>query len=123
MCAGKIYALKQMSKAHIIDNKLVAHVHREKNVSKGAQLGFAGCRRWGTGANLLAMLLGLCRHLRLHYAAVYSLEAYQCRHAVRLHRCVTTTRSRSTCCAVLCFAAVHVGVQQPLAGQLGVNST
>lgn len=31
--AGKIYALKQMSKAHIIDNKLVAHVHREKNVS------------------------------------------------------------------------------------------
>lgn len=35
MCslAGKPYALKQMSKAHIIDNKLVAHVHREKNVS------------------------------------------------------------------------------------------
>lgn len=31
--AGKVYALKQMSKAHIIDNKLVAHVHREKNVS------------------------------------------------------------------------------------------
>lgn len=28
---GKVYALKQMSKAHIIDNKLVAHVHREKN--------------------------------------------------------------------------------------------
>lgn len=33
LCAGKIYALKQMSKGHIIDNKLVAHVHREKNVS------------------------------------------------------------------------------------------
>jgi serine/threonine protein kinase len=29
---GGVYALKQMSKAHIIDNKLVAHVHREKKV-------------------------------------------------------------------------------------------
>jgi len=34
--AGKIYALKQMAKAHILDNKLVAHVHREKNVSTRA---------------------------------------------------------------------------------------
>jgi hypothetical protein len=32
--AGKVYALKQMSKAHIIDNKLVAHVHREKKVCR-----------------------------------------------------------------------------------------
>lgn len=37
LCAGKIYALKQMSKGHIIDNKLVAHVHREKNVSGRVQ--------------------------------------------------------------------------------------
>lgn len=36
MPAGKIYALKQMAKAHILDNKLVAHVHREKNVSTRA---------------------------------------------------------------------------------------
>lgn len=27
---GGTYALKQMSKAHIVNNKLVAHVHREK---------------------------------------------------------------------------------------------
>lgn len=30
---GASYALKQMSKGHIVDNKLVAHVHREKKVS------------------------------------------------------------------------------------------
>lgn len=30
---GSTYALKQMSKGHIVDNKLVAHVHREKKVS------------------------------------------------------------------------------------------
>jgi cGMP-dependent protein kinase len=29
---GSTYALKQMSKGHIIDNKLVTHVHREKKV-------------------------------------------------------------------------------------------
>jgi hypothetical protein len=31
-----VFALKQMSKAHIIDNKLVAHVHREKKVRRPA---------------------------------------------------------------------------------------
>jgi serine/threonine protein kinase len=29
---GGSYALKQMAKGHIVDNKLVAHVHREKKV-------------------------------------------------------------------------------------------
>jgi hypothetical protein len=52
--AGKIYALKQMSKAHIIDNKLVAHVHREKNVS--GQHSWAG---WHAGRSLLCKAL-LC---------------------------------------------------------------
>lgn len=31
---GSTYALKQMSKGHIVDNKLVAHVHREKKVGQ-----------------------------------------------------------------------------------------
>jgi cGMP-dependent protein kinase len=31
---GGSYALKQMAKGHIVDNKLVAHVHREKKVGQ-----------------------------------------------------------------------------------------
>jgi uncharacterized protein YoaH (UPF0181 family) len=49
--AGKVYALKQMSKAHIIDNKLVAHVHREKNVSRI-------CRVLSTGISVGRAVIG-----------------------------------------------------------------
>lgn len=39
---GSSYALKQMSKGHIIDNKLVAHVHREKKVRRIAHTSVQG---------------------------------------------------------------------------------
>lgn len=75
--AGKIYALKQMSKAHIIDNKLVAHVHREKNVSAAANtLG---------GPSTLVM-----------HGGVFSVE-----QTPMLGGCITLCPMRMPCCCKL----------------------
>ena len=124
--AGKIYALKQMSKAHIIDNKLVAHVHREKNVSgrvvcsalqgycaacgdrcsaaeAAVKSGSAACKRCAAAA-ACAPSLHLCA-LRRHHTFTVTLVACFCVTPGGLYRIFERqlsyiiTRATPTACA------------------------